>query len=456
MRVYATSRGLDPGLLTPGHDLVMDIDPAHGLDLAEGVLADDHLDQAIRWEIHGAGLPAVIGCREALDASLTVNGLCLPWLWELPAERALITMIGHAHALRRAVERFDADVLVLAGADARLRRVAAAVASSAGIDVVQQPAKANAPRARRPLSATAARRRAVRVAREVGVPSRLRPGSVVFVSYWPLMPLLDRMLADPGRRPAVLMSRLPTGPRRTVRTALRGGWLGTPGPADRRHAARSATRELAAAGRVAPAPLELCALELGAAAHAEILDIARARAASDLATAATLRRAFRRALISSVVSACDADPDGRLITSLAQAAGIRTLALAHGAYLLPQTLVDLDLCDEPPLWSEAVAPPITNLERPIHVVGYPAPTPTAPPIRPAPASDRPRVLVLAQPAPYGVGLAGPRIAMRQYAAAVGVLLAHRPHARIVLRPHPSAARREAELELAARLPGATF
>jgi len=430
MRVYATSRGLDPGRLTPGHDLVMDIDPAHGLDLAEGVLADDHLDQAIRWEFHGAGLPAVIGCREALDASLTVNGLCLPWLWELPAERALITMIGHAHALRRAVERFDADVLVLAGADARLRRVAAAVASSAGIDVVQQPAKANA--------------------------SRAPAGSVVFVSYWPLMPLLDRMLADPGRRPAVLMSRLPTGPRNTVRTALRGGWLGTPGPADRRHAARSATRALAAAGRVAPAPLELCALELGAAAHAEILDIARARAASDLATAATLRRAFRRALISSVMSACDADPDGRLITSLAQAAGIRTLALAHGAYLLPQTLVDLDLCDEPPLWSEAVAPPITNLERPIHVVGYPAPTPTAPPIRPAPASDRPRVLVLAQPAPYGVGLAGPRIAMRQYAAAVGGVLAHRPHARIVLRPHPSAARREAELELAARLPGATF
>jgi len=156
------------------------------------------------------------------------------------------------------------------------------------------------------------------------------------------------------------------------------------------------------------------------------------------------------------VSACDADPDGRLITSLAQAAGIRTLTLAHGAYLLPQTLVDLDLCDEPLLWSEAVAPPITNLERPIHVVGYPAPTPTAPPTRPAPASDRPRVLVLAQPAPYGVGLAGPRIAMRQYAAAVGVLLAHRPHARIVLRPHPSAARREAELELAARFPGATF
>jgi hypothetical protein len=107
------------------------------------------------------------------------------------------------------------------------------------------------------------------------------------------------------------------------------------------------------------------------------------------------------------------------------------------------------------LWSRAVAPPITNLERPIHVVGYPEPRPSAPPTRPAPGGERPRVLVLAQPTLPGMGLTNPRIAMRQYATAVDALLERRPGARIVLRPHPSAGL-DAEHALQERYPDATF
>jgi hypothetical protein len=455
MRVHPSSRGLDLGRLTPGEDLVLDIEPAHGIALSDGVLADDHLDQAARWEIHRGGLPAVARCRAALDAPLTVGALCLPWLWELEIEIEMVAILGRAEALRRAVERYDPPAIVLAGPDDRTRAVAAAVAAGAGIAVSEQPSAAAAPPAARLPSATIARRRVVAAARELGIPSRLRPGSVLFVSYWPLMALLDRMLDDPERRPAVMLRNLPTGPQRSLRAGSRGGWLGTPGPAGRRRARRTASAAIAAAQPCVP-ELDVSGLALGPAAHAAVLDIARRRGASDLAMAATLRRAFRRAPPACVLSAWDVEPGARLTTSLAQQAGIRTLALAHGAFLLPQTLVDLDLCDEALIWSEAVAPPITNRDRPIHVVGYPEPRPAAPATRGAPPEgSRPRVLVLAQPALPDVGLTSPRIAMRQYDTAVGVLAERCPDARIVLRPHPSGGR-QAEDELAARFPRASI
>jgi hypothetical protein len=292
----------------------------------------------------------------------------------------------------------------------------------------------------------------MQAARALGIPTRLRPGCVLFVSYWPLLALLDRMLADPGRRPAVLSQRLPADPRRSARAAMRGGWVGSAGPIERRRARRAATAALRRASAATAPQLRAFGLDLGEAARAEVLAIARERATGDLAMAATLRRAFAGARPAAVLSAWDVEPLARLVTVAAQAAGIRTIALAHGAFLLPQTLVDLDLCDEVLLWSEAVAPPITDRDRPIHVVGYPEPRAAAPPTRPAPPDRAPRVLVLAQPTLPGMGLTSPRIAMRHYATAVDALLAWRPETRIVLRPHPSAGL-DAEHALIARHPG---
>jgi hypothetical protein len=462
MRVYMTSRGLDPARLVPGRDLVLDIAPGQGLDVPQGVLVEDRLDTAVRAEIHRSGLPAIARCRAALDAALTVDGLCLPWLWELPLERALVATIERAEALRRAVEHDGVRELVLVGPDARTRLVAAAVAAwsaratGTALTVTVQAAADDPASAGTQPTIASARRRIVRAARELGIPTRLRPGCVLFVSYWPLLALLDRMLADPGRRPAVLSQRLPADPRRSARAALRGGWVGSAGPIERRRARRAAALALTAATTATPPRLHAFGLELGAAAHAEVLAIARERAAGDLAMAATLRRAFAGPRPAAVVSAWDVEPLARLVTVAAQAAGIRTVALAHGAFLLPQTLVDLDLCDEVLLWSEAVAPPITDRDRPIHVVGYPEPRPAAPPTRPAPPPDRaPRVLVLAQPTLPGMGLTSPRIAMRHYATAVDALLAWRPETTIVLRPHPSAGL-DAEHALIARHPGTRF
>ncbi|MDP2710629.1 MAG: hypothetical protein Q8O56_05375, partial [Solirubrobacteraceae bacterium] len=229
--MHATSRGLDPRRLVAGSDLVLDPDPAHGIDLPDGVLAHDGLDPEVCLQIHDASLATLARCRELVDEALTVDGLCLSWLWELEIEWALATLVYRAEALRRAVERFDVDVLTLAGDDRRSRLLAAAVAAATGLDVVE---RRDAPPADRPSPprgsrVRGARQHAVTVVRELGLPSRLRPGSTVFVSYWPLMPLLDRMLADRRLRPAVLLQRPPSGPSRSLRAARRGGWVGAPG-----------------------------------------------------------------------------------------------------------------------------------------------------------------------------------------------------------------------------------
>ncbi len=252
LRVHPTSRGLDPAALTAGRDLVLDIAPAHGLRLPDGVLADDHLDQPARWEIHRGGLSAVARCRELLDAALTVDGLCLPWLWELAIERSMVAVLGQAEALRRALQASGAGAIVLVGAGDRTRAIAAAVAAAAAIEVTERPAVAAPSGANAPPPASAARRRAVAAARAIGIPSRLRRGSTLFVSYWPLMALLDRMLTDAERRPAVMLRNPPTGPGRTLRAAARGGWIGTPGPAARRRAERAAAAAITAATSVAP------------------------------------------------------------------------------------------------------------------------------------------------------------------------------------------------------------
>ncbi|MGI8875705.1 MAG: hypothetical protein ACR2KP_15565, partial [Egibacteraceae bacterium] len=112
-------------------------------------------------------------------------------------------------------------------------------------------------------------------------------------------------------------------------------------------------------------------------------------------------------------------------------------ALTHGTYLLPQAPVDLEVCDEPLLWSPTTSPPITNRDRPIHLVGYPMPHGPPPPTRAAPRSPGARILVLGQGPLRGVALNEPRVTMRQYTVAVSAVRERLPAASIVLRPHPA-------------------
>ena len=208
------------------------------------------------------------------------------------------------------------------------------------------------------------------------------------------MPLLDRMLAAPGERPAIFADARPSGASRTLRAAMRGGWIGTPGPRDRRRAKAKVTPALRLA---AEAPrIELMGLELGDCVHARVLDVARRRTAGDVARIAVLRRAFARGRVRAVVLAYDLDPDARLVTVVARDAGIPTVVLQHGAVLLPRPLSDCAVADQVGMWSEAVAPPAAREGARVHVVGYPMPHERPPTRALEPSRERPTVVVIGQ------------------------------------------------------------
>jgi hypothetical protein len=123
---------------------------------------------------------------------------------------------------------------------------------------------------------------------------------------------------------------------------------------------------------------------------------------------------------------------------LAQEAGVRTLMLCHGAYLLPQPIADLDVCDEVALWTEHVAPPITNHDRPIHRVGYPLPHDPPPPTRPRRKDGgAPRIGVLGQLSVDSTCTLDDRTTMRVYETALGAIARRFPDATVLLRPHPN-------------------
>src|SRR2546430_3827026 len=136
MRVHTSSTGLDAGALVPGRDLVLALDEAHGIDLPHGVLAHDHLDMDARREVDAATLTSIAAWRAARDPAFTVDGVCLPWIWEEDVYTAIATpSIRDAAGIVRAVREHGARRLELADGDARTRMIAEAAAAAAGIEV---------------------------------------------------------------------------------------------------------------------------------------------------------------------------------------------------------------------------------------------------------------------------------------------------------------------------------
>src|SRR5690348_1406848 len=114
MRIHTSSAGMDVARLEPGADLVLAIEDAQGADLREGVLAHDHLDLEARRQVDSATLGAIATWRELHDEPLTVEGVCLPWMWELPLLIAFNPVIRDAAGLSRAVAKYQPDRLELA------------------------------------------------------------------------------------------------------------------------------------------------------------------------------------------------------------------------------------------------------------------------------------------------------------------------------------------------------
>ena len=440
MRVHTSSTGLDAAALVPGEDIVLTLDEAHGLDLPHGALAHDHLDMELRAEVDAATLEAASAWSREREEAFTVDGIRLPWIWQEVAFTRFVTpAIRDTVGIVRAVREHGVRRLELADADAQTQLIARAAADAAGIEVAPKPVRSRdaaplideAP----PASAlTRARRAAIHSVTQFGFPTVLRSGSVLFLSYWPTVPLFDRLLSEPGGRPAVSLQNRPPSPARSLRAALRGGWVGMPGPRDRAAGRRGAERILGAAGN-APR-VEAMGVDVGPVIHAGMVELALSRAADDLANAAFFRRVFRRGRVRQLVVAYDVEPHSRLVVSLAREAGIPSLLVEHGAYVLPRTVTDMEVSDELAIWSEHVAPSFHRNGRPVHEVGFPL---SCDPPRwgPLPAGRQdPRVVVVGQSwDPYTMRI-DRRNRMRHDYVALEQLRERLPRARVVLRPHP--------------------
>ncbi len=443
MRIHTTSTGLEPASLVPGADLVLELDDAHGVDVAEGVLAHDHLDLASRRAVDEATVDAVARWTQATDGPLTVDGVQLPWIWELDLiQDVFLPTVTDAAALDAALRYHRPAAITLMDREPHTERIVRAVASHRGLPVEVHPGgprRAGRRAAKSTLSGPRRlRRSAVQAALSLGVPSRTRAGSVLFLSYWPLVSLLDKLLAGAGPRPAIWLGKRPAGPARSFRAARAGGWVGLPGLVGRARAGRAARRALRAA-KSAP-DLEVLGLPLGEPLHREAMELAHRRAAADLALAPVFRRALAGGRVSKVLLPFDVDPQMRLVASLAREADVRTLLVAHGVYPLRHTVVDMQVADEVAAWSPTFGPTVWRWDRPLHVVGYPVPHDIAP-ARDRPPADRPPlVLVPGHGKERATSMFDDRYSMRHYLAAIEAISAALPGARVLLRPHPAEGR----------------
>jgi hypothetical protein len=437
MNVHITSRGLDPARLAEGRDLVLAIDPRHGVTLPSGVLAHDHLPLGQRFRIDALALEALARWRDVYGAALTVDGMALPEIWTFELYEAINQCLVAGLGLRAAVRAYGPPVLRLMDAHPLTEQAAVAAGQATGVPVVAAShRRPPAIRAWAPAVPAARRARgaAVRAASRWGVASTLKPGSTLFLSYWPLMPLLDRMLDDPSSRPALSIEHRPAHPARSLRSARQGGWLGVASRDDVAEAGERAARVLAPLAE--PAAIDVDGLPAGGVIHGVALGVAHGRAGRDLAALAVARQAFATGHVRRVIGNNDLEPSARLVLSVARDAGVPTFCLAHGACLLPQPMADLELSDEVALWSPAIAPPISNRDRPIHVVGYPLPHDPVRTRRFA-GGRLPRVALLAQSGTPSTATVDDRIVMRHYVEGLAGIAESLPGATVVLRPHPS-------------------
>jgi hypothetical protein len=433
VRLHAVSSTLDPASLSPGQDLVLGVDPAHGTALAPGVLAHDHLSVGERFRVDELALQALARWRARHDESLTIDELCLPFVWHYALYQVINPCLVSTLGLHAALQTYSPSALELMDDDPGTEHIAIAAASAAGVPVVRGRRRRAPParggRRRRPRPAAVA----ARCLTFAGAPTCLRRDSSLFLSYWPLMPLLDRALARRAWRPAIALQRRPSGPARSLRAGWQGGWLGLPSPFAIVRAAQSVA--LRVREHEAPA-IEVAGVAAGPAIHAAALGVARRRAGADLAAGELTRRAFATRRVRRLVGTYDLDPYARLVVSQARNAGVRTFCLAHGAYLLPQPISDLELADEVAIWSPAIAPPIEDRSRPIHTVGYPLPYPCRP-ARRFPRGRPARVALVAQTSTPGTATVDGRIVMRHYEGALAAIVERLPDATVILRPHPS-------------------
>ena len=261
-------------------------------------------------------------------AELTIDGVCLPHIWEVELlAEVFLPETRVVAGLQAALANAGLRRLVCEGVDGERLAALRSALEPGGIEVSTTGPPAPPPTYPSVLASPwrmSLRTRALNWTLDaVGAPKRVR-GDVYLLPYWHLAPVFQRGSAGWfALRPR---SSIASG-RRTRRARARRGArrLGrAPGVpcSPTSSASRSVVhfRGIAAQGSNA----------LGLLFDSRALEVIKHRAAESLAVASTLRRAFATRKVKLAVLPFDSPADARLVVHAAREAEIPTLVVQHG------------------------------------------------------------------------------------------------------------------------------
>jgi hypothetical protein len=434
VHLRSTSAGVDPTSLEPGRDVVLDAPRAQALSLPFGVLLDDLLPTAVREDLDRRALEELKAWRAWRDRELTIDGVCLPHIWEvellaevfLPETRifaGLQAALGGREARRVICEGIDDERVgalrsALAPADIEVSTAGPPVQPPSGPSVLASPWR------------WSLRTRALNWTIDtVGVPMHVR-GDVYLRPYWHLTPVFRRAAPD-GLR-FVVDPRVPpiVGIRALARAAARGGWIGAAGYLARRRARRSIDRALS---RNAVAQKSNA---LGELFDSRALEMIKHRAAVSLAEVCTLRRAFATGKVKLAILPFDSPADARLVIQVAREAEVGSLVVQHG-FVNGTDDPDMTLADAVAVWAEVDAARLRRRTRAsIAVTGNPGAADVGS-VGHRARSRTGRTLVLVEYASRLSTRIDSRVSVRHVDTALQVLAKERPGTEVVIRPHPA-------------------
>ena len=327
--IHGTSEGREPTSFERGADLVLHVPPAHGTQLPDGVLVDDHLSLAERVQIENRAQEALDAWTLQADRALTRRGVSLARVWksELFAEIALPVMRIQS-AVPRALEGLVPSSVRLGGiGTTRAAAVEATLASgpwSVSVDKPLQLDPLQAHFARRSFSFAGVPRWVVD---SLGLPNMLR-GDVLVVAYGTTVPVLERMTAGGSLRPA-FHGAIPPGPALAFRSARQGGMTGRPGAVQRARSRRR-TRPTLRRLEAMEFHFEVAGADVGPAIAGGAAQYLQRRGTETFAWADQIGRALKGSGVRAVLLPFDWDPVGGTVAAVAQSLGIPSLCLQHG------------------------------------------------------------------------------------------------------------------------------
>jgi hypothetical protein len=442
--------GLDARMLEPGRDLVLDMSRRQGDELPVGVLLDDCLSRDVRQAIDRKAIGALAAWRARWDAELTLDGVCIPHIWEVELlAEVFLPETRIVSGLRAALADGARRRIEVEGVDADRANCLATYLRPLGIEVQLSRVPVSRPRYASPLLAPwpsrLPRRIASAILRVTGVPQRVN-GEVYFLPYWHLRAVAERLagsdsprfVADPGLETFQTLLRI----------SGRGGWVGHPGA----RKARRSRRLLGAA--LANARLSVDDSDpLSRMLHLRALAMLEQRAGDTLADVWRMRKAFASGRVKLALLPFDSPPNARAVVQAARETGVATLVVQHGFHAEPNE-PDKTLADVVAVWSEADVRYLSDRSSArIELTGNPGVTNLADLIEDPPQRrDSGRTIVLVEYASRLSARVDNRVSIRHLDAALRALAEARPNTVAIIRPHPSEHEPDIFVPLTSRFP----